>query len=61
VVRLDRENPGWGYDRIVGAFAKLGYQVSDQTVGNILCRHGIGPVPQRSKTTFCGATPGTSW
>ena len=40
-----------GYDRIVGALANLGYQVSDQTVGNILRRHGIGPVPQRSKTT----------
>jgi len=51
VVRLARENSGWGYDRIVGALANLGHQVSDQTVGNILRRHGIGPVPQRSKTT----------
>jgi len=51
VVRLARENSGWGYDRIVGALANLGYQVSDQTVGNILRRHGIGPVPERSKTT----------
>jgi putative transposase len=25
--------------------------VSDQTVGNILRRHGIEPVPERSKTT----------
>jgi hypothetical protein len=48
---LARENSGWGYDRIVGALANLGHQVSDQTVGNILRRHGIGPVPQRSKTT----------
>ena len=51
VVRLARENSGWGYDRIVGALANLGHQVSDQTVGNILRRHGIGPVRQRSKTT----------
>jgi len=51
VVRLARENSGWGYDRIVGALANLGHQVSDQTVGNILRRHGIGPVPQRSQTT----------
>ena len=51
VVRWARENSGWGYDRIVGALANLGYQVSDQTVGNILRRHGIAPVPQRSKTT----------
>jgi hypothetical protein len=40
-----------GYDRIVGALANLGYRVSDQTVGNILRRNGIEPVPQRSKTT----------
>ena len=51
VVRYARENSGWGYDRIVGALANLGHQVSDQTVGNILRRHGIGPVPERSKTT----------
>jgi hypothetical protein len=46
VVRWAGENSGWGYDRIVGALANLGYQVSDQTVGNILRRHGIAPVPQ---------------
>ena len=46
MVRLARENSGWGYDRIVGALANLGYQVSDQTVGNILRRHGIEPAPQ---------------
>jgi hypothetical protein len=48
---LVRENCGWGYDRIVGALANLGHQVSDQTVGNSLRRHGIAPVPERSKTT----------
>src|SRR5262249_48472190 len=41
VVRFAGENRGWGYDRIVGALANLGYQVSDQTVGNILRRHNI--------------------
>jgi hypothetical protein len=51
VVRFARENSGWGYDRIVGALANLGHRMSDQTVGNILRRHSIGPVPQRSKTT----------
>ena len=25
VVCMARENPGWGYDRIVGAMANLGY------------------------------------
>ena len=40
-----------GYDRIVGALANLGHPVSDQTVGNILRRRGIAPVPERSTTT----------
>jgi putative transposase len=51
VVRMARENTGWGYDRIVGALANLGHQLSDQTVGNILRRHGIAPAPKRSQTT----------
>jgi len=51
VVRMARENPGWGYDRIVGALANLGYELSDQTVGNILRRNGIPPAPQRKQTT----------
>jgi putative transposase len=51
VVRMARENAGWGYDRIVGALANLGHRVSDQTVGNILRRHGVAPAPKRSRTT----------
>jgi putative transposase len=51
VVRIAQENRSWGYDRIVGALANLGYTVSDQTVGNILKRHVIPPAPERRKTT----------
>ena len=51
VVRFARENRGWGYDRIVGALANLGHQISDQTVGNILRRHNLAPAPERSRTT----------
>jgi hypothetical protein len=51
VVRMARENSGWGYDRIVGALANLGHQLSDQTVKNILRRHGIAPAPKRSQIT----------
>src|SRR5207248_5318665 len=50
VVRMARENRSWGYDRIVGALANLGYTLSDQTVGNILKRHGLPPAPERKKT-----------
>ncbi len=53
IVRMARENPGWGYDRIAGALANLGHSLSDQTVGNILRRHGIPPAPTRKhKTTW---------
>jgi putative transposase len=51
VVRLAQENRSWGYDRIAGALTHLGYTISDQTVGNILKRHGILPAPERQKTT----------
>ena len=51
VVRLAQENHSWGYDRIVGALANLGYTISDQTVGTILKRHGIAPAPERTTTT----------
>ena len=51
VVRMARENTGWGYDRIVGALTNLGHHLSGQTVGNILRRHGIAPAPKRSRTT----------
>ncbi len=51
VMRMARENRSWGYDRIVGALANLGHTISDQTVGNILKRHGIPPAPERKTTT----------
>src|SRR4030095_3454679 len=51
VVRMAQENRSWGYDRIAGALAHLGYTISDQTVGNILKRHGIPPASERNRTT----------
>ncbi len=50
VVRMAQENRSWGYDRIVGALANLGYTLSAQTVGNILKRHGLPPAPERKTT-----------
>ena len=49
VVQMAKENPSWGYDRIVGALANLGFLLSDQTVGNILRRHGLSPAPKRKR------------
>src|SRR6266851_5681561 len=51
IVHLAKENRDWGYDRIAGALANLGYEVCDQTVGNILQRHGLPPAPERKHTT----------
>jgi hypothetical protein len=34
----------------VGALANLGYEISDQTVGNVL-RHALPPAPERKRTT----------
>jgi putative transposase len=36
IVRMAKENRDWGYDRIAGALANLGYEVCDQTVGNVV-------------------------
>src|SRR5213076_1712609 len=48
---MAQENRSWGYDRLVGALANLGYTISDQTVGNILKRYGLPPAPERKTTT----------
>jgi hypothetical protein len=51
VIQMARENPGWGYDRIVGVLSNLGHRVSDQMVGNIPRRYGIAPASKRSANT----------
>lgn len=49
VLRIARESPTWGYDRIRGALANLGHCISDTTVANILKTHGIEPAPNRKR------------
>ncbi len=61
VLKLARENPRWGYDRIQGALANLGHDISDQTVGNILKEHGIEPAPERQRTTSWGTFLNAHW
>src|SRR5262245_15813184 len=36
VVKMAKENPSWGYDRIHGAIANLGHTIAPNTVANIL-------------------------
>jgi putative transposase len=47
VLRLAAENPSWGYRRIQGELAGLGYQIGASTVWSILRRACLDPVPRR--------------
>ncbi len=51
IVRMAKENEGWGCDRIQGALKNLGYYISDTTVSNVLKEHGIEPAPDRKRQT----------
>jgi putative transposase len=54
VLRLVRENPGWGYRRVHGELLVLGVQVAASTVWEILHEAGIDPAPGRSSATWAG-------
>jgi hypothetical protein len=47
VLRLAAETSSWGYRRIHGDLAGLGYQVAASTVWSILKRAGIDSAPRR--------------
>jgi putative transposase len=52
VVRLARENPHWGYQRIAGELKRLGLPVSPTTVRKVLSIADVPPAPERGRQSW---------
>ena len=58
IVRLAREHPRWGYQRIRGELLHVGVRVSATVVRTTLRRHGLDPAPRRAASScerFCAS------
>jgi putative transposase len=52
ILRLARENPRWGYRRIVGELNGLGVSVSATTVRSVLIGADVPPAPRRASLSW---------
>ncbi len=52
ILRLARENPRWGYRRIVGELKGVGFSVSATSVRKVLLEEGLGPAPERDSASW---------
>jgi putative transposase len=52
ILRLARENPHWGYKRIVGELKGLGISVSATSVRKVLLAGGLQPAPERARPSW---------
>jgi putative transposase len=52
ILRMAAENPTWGYRRIHGELARLGYKLAPSTVWLLLNRAGVDPAPRRAGLTW---------
>jgi hypothetical protein len=52
IVRLARENPRMGFDKIQGELLKLGYEADRSTVRNVIRRHPLPPSLKRGRSSW---------
>jgi putative transposase len=52
ILLLARENPHWGYKRIVGELKGLGISVSATSVRKVLLEAGLKPAPERGHSSW---------
>jgi putative transposase len=52
ILRFARENPQWGYRRIVGELKGLGIVVSSTSVRKVLIGAGVPPAPKRTARSW---------
>ncbi len=60
-VKLAKENPVRGYDRIRGALTNVGCYICDSTIGSVLKAHCIEPAPTRKRTGSWETFPKADW
>jgi len=62
LLTMARENPTWGYTRLRGALANVGYELGRSTIERELRTNGLAPAPRRGGTmswkTFLAAHVG---
>jgi putative transposase len=52
ILKMAKDNPGWGCVRIRGELIKLGYRVSATAIRKLLRSNSIGPAPHRSRLSW---------
>ncbi len=57
IVRIAKENFGWGYRRIVGELFKLHLPVGRSSIRRILQEEGFAPPPGKARRTHATETP----
>ena len=61
LVTMARENPTWGYTRLRGAMAVLGFELGRSTIARVLAHHGVEPAPRRGKAMSWKAFLAAHW